>query len=42
MLFKEIITVYAENYTKTINTYHGKNAELQTVKQMVYIITTGP
>jgi hypothetical protein len=28
MLSKEIITVYSENHTKTINTLHGQNAEL--------------
>jgi hypothetical protein len=32
MLFREIIVVYSENYTKPINTLHGQNAELLIVK----------
>jgi hypothetical protein len=32
MLFKEIVVVHSENYTKPINTLCGKNAECVTVK----------
>jgi hypothetical protein len=32
MLFKEIIAVYSENYTKPINTLRGQNAEVLIVQ----------
>jgi hypothetical protein len=32
MLFKEIIAVYSENHTKSINTLYRQNAELLDVK----------
>jgi hypothetical protein len=31
-LFKEIIAVYSENYTKPINALRGKNAQLLNIK----------
>jgi hypothetical protein len=39
MVFKEIIAVNSENYTKPINTLCGQNAELL-LKQAVHIVTT--
>jgi hypothetical protein len=41
MLFKEIIALCSENYTKHINTLCGQNEELLIVKQVVHIVTTG-
>jgi hypothetical protein len=32
ILFKETVTVYPENHTKTINTFCGQNAELLVIK----------
>jgi hypothetical protein len=40
-LFKEIITVYSLDYTKTTNIICGENAELMNVKAGVNIVTTG-
>jgi hypothetical protein len=41
MLFKEIISVYSENYKNPINTLGGQNAALQIVKAGGSIVTTG-
>jgi hypothetical protein len=38
MLFKEIIAVYSENYTKLINTISGQNEELLNVKVRWYML----
>jgi hypothetical protein len=32
VLFKEIVTVYSENHTKTLNIFCGENAELLVIK----------
>jgi hypothetical protein len=41
MLYREIIAVCSEIYTKHINTLCGQNLELLNVKMVVYIVTTG-
>jgi hypothetical protein len=40
-LFKEIIAVCTENHTRTINIICGQNAQLQILKQVVQMVTTG-
>jgi hypothetical protein len=40
MLFRETIAVYYENHTKHANTLRGQNAEFNTLKQVVRIVTT--
>jgi hypothetical protein len=37
MLFREIIAVYSEDHTTSINTLRGQNAELLTVKQILSV-----
>jgi hypothetical protein len=40
MLFKEIIALYSENYTKPKSTLRGKNAELLNVNVgCIHIVT---
>jgi hypothetical protein len=41
MLYREIIAVFFEIYTKHINTLCGHNVELLNVKLAVHIVTTG-
>jgi hypothetical protein len=43
MLFQEIIAVYSENHTKSINTPYVQNSEvfIAVLKQMAHIVTTG-
>ena len=41
MLYREIITVCSEIYTKHTNTLCGQNVELVNVKLVVHIVTTG-
>ena len=41
MLFKEMIAVFSQIYTKHINTVCGQNVELLNVKLVVQIVTTG-
>jgi hypothetical protein len=41
MLYREIIALCFEIYTKHINTLRGQKVELLTVKLVVYIVTTG-
>jgi hypothetical protein len=41
MLYREMIAVYSEIYTKHINTLCGQNAELLNVKLAVHIVTAG-
>ena len=40
MLYREIIAVCSEIYTKRINTLGGQNVELLNVKLVVHIVTT--
>ena len=40
MLFREIMAVCSEIYTKHINTLCGQNVELLNVKMMVHTVTT--
>ena len=40
MLYREIIAVWSEIYTKRINTLCGQNVELLNVKLAVHIVTT--
>jgi hypothetical protein len=40
MLFKEIITVYSENFTKHINTIYAQNAESFNIKSCGICIYT--
>ena len=41
MLYREIIAVFSQIYTKYINTLCEKNVELLNVKLVVHIGTTG-
>jgi len=41
MLYREIIAVCSEIYTKHINALCGQNVELLNVKLVVRIVTTG-
>jgi len=41
MLYREIIAVCSEIYTKPINVVCGQNVELLNVKLAVHIVTTG-
>ena len=41
MLYREIIAVCSQVYTKHINTLCGQNVELLNVKLAVHIVTTG-
>ena len=41
MLYREIIAVCSEIYTKHINTVCGQNAEFVNVKLVVHIVTIG-
>jgi hypothetical protein len=43
MLFMEIIAVYSENHTKTINIFRGKNEEwvISLLKQVVHMANNG-
>ena len=41
MLYREIITICSQIYTKHINTVCGQNVELLNVKLPVHIVTTG-
>ena len=41
MLYREIIAVCSQIYTKHINTLSGQNVELLNVKLAVRIVTTG-
>jgi len=41
MLYREMIAVCSEIYTKHINTVCGQNVEFVNVKVVVYIVTTG-
>ena len=41
MLYREIIVVCCQIYTKHINTLCGQNVELLNVKLAVHIVTTG-
>ena len=41
MLYREIIAVCSQIYTKHINTLCGQNGELLNVKLVVRIVTTG-
>jgi len=40
MLYREIIAVCSQIYTKHINTLCGQNVELLNVKLVVHIVTT--
>jgi hypothetical protein len=40
-LFKEIITVYSENHTKPLNTLCWSNEEIQIVKTVVKLVSSG-
>jgi hypothetical protein len=40
MLYREIIAVYSQIYTKHINTLCGQNVEMLNVKLVVHIVTT--
>ena len=42
MLYREIIAVCSQIYTKSINTICGQNVELLKVKMAVYIVTNRP
>jgi hypothetical protein len=39
MLFREIISVYSENYTAHINTLCGQNGKILMLRQVVHIVT---
>jgi len=41
MLYREIIAVCSQIYTKHINTLCGQNVELLNIKLVVHILTTG-
>jgi len=41
MLYREIITVCSQIYTKHVNTLYGQNVELLNVTLVVHIVTTG-
>ena len=41
MLYREIIAVCSEIYTKHINTVCGLNVNLSILNMMVHIVTTG-
>jgi len=41
MLYREIIAVCSQIYTKHINTVCGRNVELLNVNLVVHIVTTG-
>jgi len=41
MLYREIIAVCCQIYTKHINTVCGQKVELLNVKLVVHIVTTG-
>jgi hypothetical protein len=41
MLYRVIVAVCSEIYTKHINTVCGQNVELINVKLVVHIVTTG-
>ena len=41
MLYREIIAVCSEIYTKNTNTLCGQNVEMLNVKLAVHIVTTG-
>jgi len=41
MLYREIIAVCSQIYTKHLNTLCEQNAELLNVKLVVHIVTTG-
>ena len=41
MLYREIIAVCSQIYTKRIKTLYGQNVELLNVKLVVHIVTTG-
>jgi len=41
MLYRKIIAVCSEIYTKHINALFGQNVELLNVKLAVHIVTTG-
>ena len=41
MLYREIIAVYSEIYTKYVNTLCGQNVEFVNAKLVVHIVTTG-
>ena len=41
MLYRQIIAVCSQIYTKHINTLCGQNVVLLNVKLAVYIVTTG-
>jgi len=41
MLYREIMAVCSQIYTKHINTLYGQNEELLNVKLVVHIVTTG-
>jgi hypothetical protein len=41
MLYREIISTYSEIHTKHINILCGQNVEIENVKLVVYIVTTG-
>jgi len=40
MLYREIIAIFSQTHTKTINTLCGQNVELLNVKLVVHIVTT--
>jgi len=42
MLYREIIVVCSQIYTKYLNTLCGQNVQLLNVKLTVHIVTTGP
>ena len=41
MLYRELMAVCSQIYTKHINTLCGQNEELLNVKLVVHIVTTG-
>jgi len=41
MLYREIMAVCSQIYTKHINTLCGQNVELLKVKLVVHVVTTG-
>jgi hypothetical protein len=41
MLFREIIAVYSDNYTKSKNTLWGQNAEISNVKVGETLVSIG-
>jgi hypothetical protein len=41
MLYREIIAVFSQIYTKHVDALCGQNVELLSVKLVVHIVTTG-